>query len=208
MQCNLIPLKQTLFYMQFYSCFTTGLLFAHYSAHCCAFLPTRPTCCGKMSCAPASAPSPLLRRTRLLLGWPQRFFGTALGKGRQQAKTEIERLKLNELTCRQAVVEIAKMYDAPFPPARLSALPALPALSAPHQGLGFLGLGVLGFGVLEFGSGVWLWGVRCSVKGIGCGVWGRGLECVGPLVGPLVELLSGPAPPMGIAPAGSRSDGL
>lgn len=38
-----------------------------------------------------------------------RFFGTALGKGRQQAKTEIERLKLTELTCRQAVLEVAKI---------------------------------------------------------------------------------------------------
>jgi 20S proteasome subunit alpha 7 len=39
----------------------------------------------------------------------QRYFGTAVGKGRQAAKTEIERLKLGELTCRQGVLEVAKM---------------------------------------------------------------------------------------------------
>ena len=39
----------------------------------------------------------------------QRYFGTAVGKGRQGAKTDIERLDLKELTCRQAVTEIAKM---------------------------------------------------------------------------------------------------
>jgi 20S proteasome subunit alpha 7 len=39
----------------------------------------------------------------------QRYFGTAVGKGRQAAKTEIERLKLGELSCRQGVMEVAKM---------------------------------------------------------------------------------------------------
>lgn len=39
----------------------------------------------------------------------QRYFGTAIGKGRQSAKTDIEKLKLTELTCRQGVVEVAKM---------------------------------------------------------------------------------------------------
>lgn len=39
----------------------------------------------------------------------QRYFGTAVGKGRQAAKTEIERLNLGELTCRQGVKEVAKM---------------------------------------------------------------------------------------------------
>ena len=39
----------------------------------------------------------------------QRFFGTAVGKGRQGAKTDIERLDLQELTCKAAVKEIAKM---------------------------------------------------------------------------------------------------
>jgi len=38
-----------------------------------------------------------------------RYFGCALGKGRQSAKTEIEKLKLNEMTCRQALKEIAKI---------------------------------------------------------------------------------------------------
>lgn len=39
----------------------------------------------------------------------QRYFGTAIGKGRQGAKTEVERLKLGEITCEQGVTEIAKM---------------------------------------------------------------------------------------------------
>ena len=42
----------------------------------------------------------------------QRFFGTAVGKGRQAAKTEIERLKLDELSCEQGVTEVAKMCGA------------------------------------------------------------------------------------------------
>jgi hypothetical protein len=39
----------------------------------------------------------------------KRYFGTAVGKGRQAAKTEIERLNLKELKCEQALVEVAKM---------------------------------------------------------------------------------------------------
>ncbi|CAG9464694.1 unnamed protein product [Pedinophyceae sp. YPF-701] len=42
-------------------------------------------------------------------GNAHRFFGTAIGKGRQAAKTEIERLDLQNITCREAVAEIAKM---------------------------------------------------------------------------------------------------
>jgi 20S proteasome subunit alpha 7 len=38
------------------------------------------------------------------------YFACAIGKGRQAAKTELEKLKLSEMTCRQAVVEIARMY--------------------------------------------------------------------------------------------------
>eukprot|EP01121_Diplochlamys_sp_Union-15-3_P006064 TRINITY_DN1650_c0_g1_i5.p1 TRINITY_DN1650_c0_g1~~TRINITY_DN1650_c0_g1_i5.p1 ORF type:complete len:177 (+),score=35.49 TRINITY_DN1650_c0_g1_i5:119-649(+) len=37
------------------------------------------------------------------------YYGCAIGKGKQAAKSEIEKLKLSELTCRQAVVEAAKM---------------------------------------------------------------------------------------------------
>ena len=43
------------------------------------------------------------------VGLVQRYFGTAIGKGRQSAKTDIEKLKLTELSCRQGVVEVAKM---------------------------------------------------------------------------------------------------
>lgn len=35
-----------------------------------------------------------------------------MGKGRQAAKTEIERLKLGEIGCEQGVTEVAKMCDA------------------------------------------------------------------------------------------------
>jgi 20S proteasome subunit alpha 7 len=38
-----------------------------------------------------------------------KYFGTAVGKGRQAAKTEIEKLKLDQLTCREAVVEVVKI---------------------------------------------------------------------------------------------------
>ena len=40
----------------------------------------------------------------------QGYFGCAIGKGKQQAKTEIEKLKLSELTCREAIKEVARMY--------------------------------------------------------------------------------------------------
>lgn len=40
----------------------------------------------------------------------QRYFGTAVGKNKQAAKTEIERLKLEDLDCRQGVLEVAKMW--------------------------------------------------------------------------------------------------
>ena len=44
-----------------------------------------------------------------VLAHVQRFFGTAVGKGRQAAKTEIERLKLREIACEQGINEVAKM---------------------------------------------------------------------------------------------------
>lgn len=45
----------------------------------------------------------------------QRYFGTAIGKGRQAAKTEVERLKLGEISCEQGVTEIAKMCVQALP---------------------------------------------------------------------------------------------
>ncbi|KAF8370017.1 hypothetical protein HHK36_031956 [Tetracentron sinense] len=42
-------------------------------------------------------------------GVSHRYFGAAIGKGRQAAKTEIEKLKLSEMTCRQGVIEVAKI---------------------------------------------------------------------------------------------------
>jgi len=40
------------------------------------------------------------------------YFGCAIGKGKQAAKTEIEKLKLKEMTCRDAVMHIAKILHA------------------------------------------------------------------------------------------------
>lgn len=39
----------------------------------------------------------------------QRYFGTAVGKGRQGAKNEIEKLKLEEMSCREGITAVAKM---------------------------------------------------------------------------------------------------
>lgn len=38
-----------------------------------------------------------------------RYYGTAVGKARQAAKNEIEKLKLSEMTCREAVIEAVKI---------------------------------------------------------------------------------------------------
>jgi len=42
-------------------------------------------------------------------GVAYRYFGAAVGKGRQAAKTEIEKLNLSEMTCRQGVIAVAKI---------------------------------------------------------------------------------------------------
>ncbi|EFJ26434.1 hypothetical protein SELMODRAFT_270930 [Selaginella moellendorffii] len=42
-------------------------------------------------------------------GVSYRYFGAAIGKGRQAAKTEIEKLKLSEMTCKEAVFAVAKI---------------------------------------------------------------------------------------------------
>lgn len=39
----------------------------------------------------------------------QGFFGAAAGKAKQAAKTEVEKLKMSEMTCEQVVKEAAKM---------------------------------------------------------------------------------------------------
>lgn len=46
---------------------------------------------------------------RILISY-QGYNGAAVGKGRQLAKTELEKLKLSELTTREAVYEAARMY--------------------------------------------------------------------------------------------------
>ncbi len=45
----------------------------------------------------------------------QGYHGCAIGKGKQQAKTEIEKLKPQELTCLEAVNEVARMCVAGRP---------------------------------------------------------------------------------------------
>lgn len=45
-------------------------------------------------------------------GLSMRYFGTAVGKNKQAAKTEIERLKLEDMTCQQGVLEVAKIMYA------------------------------------------------------------------------------------------------
>ncbi|OAY57892.1 proteasome subunit alpha type-3 [Manihot esculenta] len=42
-------------------------------------------------------------------GISYKYFGAAIGKGKQAAKTEIEKLKLSEMTCREGVIEVAKI---------------------------------------------------------------------------------------------------
>ncbi|CAN1346512.1 Proteasome subunit alpha type-3 [Linum perenne] len=42
-------------------------------------------------------------------GISYRYFGAAIGKGKQAAKTEIEKLKLSEMTCREGALEVAKI---------------------------------------------------------------------------------------------------
>lgn len=39
----------------------------------------------------------------------QGFFGAAAGKAKQAAKTEVEKLKMADMTCEQIVKEAAKM---------------------------------------------------------------------------------------------------
>ncbi|KAH9542053.1 hypothetical protein CY35_14G095300 [Sphagnum magellanicum] len=42
-------------------------------------------------------------------GVAYRYFGAAVGKGRQAAKTAIEKLKLSEMTCREGIIAVAKI---------------------------------------------------------------------------------------------------
>ena len=47
--------------------------------------------------------------TNLNLSPHKGYHGAAVGKGRQLAKTELEKLKLSELSTREAVFEAARM---------------------------------------------------------------------------------------------------
>lgn len=47
---------------------------------------------------------------RMIVARVQGYFGVAIGKGARAAKTEIEKLKLSEMTAREAIKEAAKMY--------------------------------------------------------------------------------------------------
>ena len=39
------------------------------------------------------------------------YFGCAIGKAKQSAKTELEKLKLKDMTAKQLIKEAAKMYS-------------------------------------------------------------------------------------------------
>ena len=66
---------------------------------CCCRRCCRRRC--RRRCCPAHRPCPL----PLL----QRFFGAAVGKGRQGARNEIEKLKLEQMSCREGIKAVAKM---------------------------------------------------------------------------------------------------
>eukprot|EP00163_Fabomonas_tropica_P002632 TRINITY_DN1203_c0_g1_i1.p2 TRINITY_DN1203_c0_g1~~TRINITY_DN1203_c0_g1_i1.p2 ORF type:complete len:137 (-),score=49.97 TRINITY_DN1203_c0_g1_i1:85-495(-) len=60
---------------------------------------------------PAPAPDTLTRSLPVLL-LAQGYYGIAIGKGKQAAKTEVEKLKLDELTCKDALFEVAKIIHS------------------------------------------------------------------------------------------------
>ncbi len=43
-------------------------------------------------------------------GIAYRYLATAIGKHKAAAKTELEKIKFDKITCDEAVIEIAKMY--------------------------------------------------------------------------------------------------
>mmetsp|Transcript_25067 Transcript_25067/g.54743 ORF Transcript_25067/g.54743 Transcript_25067/m.54743 type:complete len:250 (+) Transcript_25067:87-836(+) len=51
-------------------------------------------------------------------GLSYRFFATAVGKSKNAAKSALEKLDLSTLTCREAVVEVAKILYAQHDPAK------------------------------------------------------------------------------------------
>jgi len=46
------------------------------------------------------------------------YFGVAIGKGKQAAKTEIEKLRLSTLTAREAIVEVARILHSVHDPVK------------------------------------------------------------------------------------------
>merc|ERR1711865_251301 len=51
-------------------------------------------------------------------GVAARFFATAMGKGKNGAKSQLEKLNLEMITCREAVTEIAKILYSQHDPAK------------------------------------------------------------------------------------------
>ena len=51
-------------------------------------------------------------------GTSYRFFATAIGKGKNGAKSQLEKLDLTTLTCREAVMEAAKVVYSQHDPAK------------------------------------------------------------------------------------------
>ena len=51
-------------------------------------------------------------------GLSYRYFATAVGKGKNGAKSQLEKLDLSTLTCREAVIECAKVIYSQHDPAK------------------------------------------------------------------------------------------
>lgn len=52
-------------------------------------------------------------------GVSYRYFATAIGKGTNGAKSQLEKLDLTTLTCREAVIEAAKVIYSQHDPAKV-----------------------------------------------------------------------------------------
>lgn len=75
-------------------------------ARCVTFAASAPP---RPLALPASCYSPLSLFSRAVCVALQRYWGTAVGKGARSARTEIQKLKLTEKTCDEALPLLAKM---------------------------------------------------------------------------------------------------
>ena len=75
------------------------------------------------ACFAHTRASPLIPRAPLPpqvdpSGVSYRYFATAIGKGKNGAKSQLEKLDLSTLTCREAVIEAAKVIYTQHDPAK------------------------------------------------------------------------------------------